>query len=469
MSKHFAFDNSLGSIEECLDALQHRDRQPKSSEDFIGFSQYNNFFSPRNNLSTATSDRFCRCRHEKDISTLKHEIEGLKSIFIEKTEHMLHLEVLFQRALNQISYEMEGIDEKVKKISQLETKVTEKLSGSQAQSFHASTCAFPTSHKNLSRSPGEFSFSNNEGDETSNFSFGEIDENIDVHLPREKDCKDFEEFLKKQQSSSLITDKLLEDHEIMQIPYVYDAATTNPGPPQALSPGDFLSERYRVETIIASTHFSTVVQCQDLFDRKKVCLKVIHNQKETFDQGLDEIKIMNLLQKASRGKLSQKFIVRMIEFFYYKENLHIVYELLGENLFVINSNPAFSHVLQRENLIRIVKELLIALSFIHCQGIIHADIKPENILLSFPIAYRRSFHLFDIRLVDFGSSCYVTDSLTTYIQSKAYRAPEVIVGGKYDSKIDIWSLGCVLAELITGEVLFEALSMKEMLTKVWDM
>jgi Protein kinase domain len=466
MSKHFAFDNSLGSIEECLEALQHRDRQPRSTEDFMGFTSYHNFFSPRSNLSTANSERNCRCRHEKDIASLKHEMEGLKAIFMDRTENILHLEVLFKRALNQLTYEIEAIDEKRKKITQLETKVTEKISNSHIQSFHGPTCAFPVPHKNLSRSPGDFSFSNNEGEETSNFSFGEIDENIDVHLPREKDCKDFEEFLKKQQSNSLVSDKALEEHEVMQIPYVYDTRATGANLLKSLSPGEYVSERYRVETVIASTHFSTVLQCQDLFERKKVCLKMIHSQKETFDQGLDEIKIMNALQKASRGKLSQKFIVKMLEFFYYKENLYTVYELLGENLFVINSNPSYSSILKKETLIRITKQLLSALAFIHSQGIIHADIKPENILLSSPISYRRNLHQLDIRLVDFGSSCYVTDTLTTYIQSKAYRAPEVIVGGKYDSKIDIWSAGCVLAELITGEVLFSASNLKEMLTKV---
>ena len=466
MSKHFAFDNSLGSIEECLEALQHRDRQPKFSEDFIGFSSYTNFFSPRNNTSATNSERMCRCKHDRDISSLRHEVEGLKSIFADKTEHMIHLEVLFQRALNQIAYEIESIDDKRKKISQLEARITEKISNSHIQSFHGPSNAFPIPHKNLSRSPGDFSFSNNEGEETSNFSFGEIDENIDVQLPREKDCKDFEEFLKKQQSSSLISDKLLEDHEIIHIPYVYESTTTSSVNDKTVAPGESITERYRVEKIIASTHFSTVIQCLDLFERKKVCLKMIHNQKETFDQGLDEIKIMNLLHKASRGALSQKFIVKMQEFFYYKENLYIVYELLGENLFVINSNPSHFMKLKKDNLKQIIRQLLVALDFIHSQGVIHADIKPENILLSAPASQRRSLHQVDIRLVDFGSSCYITDTLTTYIQSKAYRAPEVIVGGRYDTKIDIWSLGCVIAELITGQELFAAKSLKEMITKV---
>ena len=56
------------------------------------------------------------------------------------------------------------------------------------------------------------------------------------------------------------------------------------------------------------------------------------------------------------------------------------------------------------------------------------------------------------KIIDFGSSCYVTDHLTSYIQSRSYRAPEVILGVPYGQKIDIWSLGCIVAELWTGQV-----------------
>ena len=54
-----------------------------------------------------------------------------------------------------------------------------------------------------------------------------------------------------------------------------------------------------------------------------------------------------------------------------------------------------------------------------------------------------------------GSSCYVSDQLSSYVQSRSYRAPEVILGLPYDQKIDVWSLGCILAELLTGCVLFQ--------------
>lgn len=59
-----------------------------------------------------------------------------------------------------------------------------------------------------------------------------------------------------------------------------------------------------------------------------------------------------------------------------------------------------------------------------------------------------------IKLIDFGSSCISSKRSYTYIQSRFYRSPEVLLGLKYTHKIDIWSLGCVLVELHTGEPLF---------------
>lgn len=93
----------------------------------------------------------------------------------------------------------------------------------------------------------------------------------------------------------------------------------------------------------------------------------------------------------------------------------------------------------------ITRQCLEALEYLHDLGIIHCDLKPENILIK---SYRRC----DIKVIDLGSSCFRTDNLSLYVQSRSYRAPEVILGLPYDQRIDIWSLGCILAELCSGEV-----------------
>lgn len=122
-----------------------------------------------------------------------------------------------------------------------------------------------------------------------------------------------------------------------------------------------------------------------------------------------------------------------------KDNLYEFYKFNRENEQV----PYFSF----GRIQKIAKQLLIGLEYIHYLKLIHCDLKPENILI-------KSFSKCEIKIIDFGSSAFFHDSLGSYVQSRSYRAPEVIVGCKYDCKIDIWSLGCVLAELLTGSVLF---------------
>merc|ERR1711879_79634 len=90
---------------------------------------------------------------------------------------------------------------------------------------------------------------------------------------------------------------------------------------------------------------------------------------------------------------------------------------------------------------------------------IHADLKPENILV-------KSYSRCEVKVIDFGSSCFVDDQLTSYVQSRSYRAPEVMLGLPYDQKIDLWSLGCILAELWTGYVLFQNDSVQSLLARI---
>lgn len=78
----------------------------------------------------------------------------------------------------------------------------------------------------------------------------------------------------------------------------------------------------------------------------------------------------------------------------------------------------------------------------------------------------KSYSRAEVKIIDFGSSCYIHDHLSSYVQSRSYRAPEVIIGCKYDYKIDMWSLGCILAELFTGSVLFQNDTVQGLLARV---
>jgi len=110
---------------------------------------------------------------------------------------------------------------------------------------------------------------------------------------------------------------------------------------------------------------------------------------------------------------------------------------------------------------KFAKQILTALQFMsHSKvNIIHCDLKPENILLRHP---RRSA----IKVIDFGSSCFATEKVYQYIQSRFYRAPEVILGAGYDTAIDMWSLGCILYEMHTGEPLFQGRNERDQMRKI---
>ncbi len=96
---------------------------------------------------------------------------------------------------------------------------------------------------------------------------------------------------------------------------------------------------------------------------------------------------------------------------------------------------------------RFAVQVLHTLVFLRKHRIIHCDLKPENILLKNP-------NKSGIKVIDFGSSCFEDERVYTYIQSRFYRAPEIMLGIPYTEAIDMWSLGCILAELWTGFPLF---------------
>ena len=113
--------------------------------------------------------------------------------------------------------------------------------------------------------------------------------------------------------------------------------------------------------------------------------------------------------------------------------------------------------------------MICALAYVHSAGIMHRDLKPEN------IAINEDCH---IRLVDFGMARAVDTSgsgHTGYVVTRHYRAPEVLCfefdsdSLNYTNAVDAWAIGCILAELLTGKVLFPGSSFMEQLTLIAEM
>uniref|UniRef100_A0A5B7BV18 Putative ATP-binding protein n=1 Tax=Davidia involucrata TaxID=16924 RepID=A0A5B7BV18_DAVIN len=221
-----------------------------------------------------------------------------------------------------------------------------------------------------------------------------------------------------------------------------------------------IAGRYHVTEYLGSAAFSKAIQAHDLHTGMDVCLKIIKNNKDFFDQSLDEIKLLKFVNKHDPA--DKYHILRLYDYFYYREHLLIVCELLKANLYEFhkfNRESGGEVYFTMPRLQSITIQCLEALQFLHGLGLIHCDLKPENILV-------KSYSRCEVKVIDLGSSCFETDHLCSYVQSRSYRAPEVILGLPYDKKIDIWSLGCILAELCTGNVLFQNDSPATLLARV---
>ncbi|XP_045056853.2 dual specificity tyrosine-phosphorylation-regulated kinase 4 isoform X3 [Desmodus rotundus] len=207
---------------------------------------------------------------------------------------------------------------------------------------------------------------------------------------------------------------------------------------------DHIAYRYEVLEMIGKGSFGQVAKCLDHKNNELVALKIIRNKKRFHRQALVELKILEALRRKDKNNTYN--VVHMKDFFYFRNHLCITFELLGINLYELmknNSFQGFSLSVVRRFTLSVLK----CLQMLYVEKIIHCDLKPENIVL-----YQKG--QVSVKVIDFGSSCYEHEKMYTYIQSRFYRSPEVILGHPYNMAIDMWSLGCILAELHTGYPLF---------------
>jgi len=207
---------------------------------------------------------------------------------------------------------------------------------------------------------------------------------------------------------------------------------------------DHISYRYEIVAPLGKGSFGQVVKCLDHKTNQFTALKLIRNKKRFHHQALVEVKLLQYCKE--RDPHDQANLVHMDEYFYFRNHLCITFELMSINLYELIKNNNFQG-LSLGLIRRFAVQLLSALRALRKLRIIHCDLKPENILLRQP-------NKSGIKIIDFGSSCFEDERVYTYIQSRFYRSPEVILGLPYDTAIDMWSFGCILAELYTGYPLF---------------
>ena len=142
----------------------------------------------------------------------------------------------------------------------------------------------------------------------------------------------------------------------------------------------------------------------------------------------------------------------------FRKHICIVTELLSISLYDLIEANQFRPI-EMHHIRTFAIQILNALVFLRDNSIIHSDLKPENILL-------KNKSKTGIKLIDFGTSMFSHEATYMYIQSRFYRAPEVILGAIYDYSIDMWSLGCLLAELHLGYPIFAGSNEQEQLSLI---
>eukprot|EP00470_Lotharella_oceanica_P004094 CAMPEP_0170168930 /NCGR_PEP_ID=MMETSP0040_2-20121228/1887_1 /TAXON_ID=641309 /ORGANISM="Lotharella oceanica, Strain CCMP622" /LENGTH=407 /DNA_ID=CAMNT_0010407387 /DNA_START=71 /DNA_END=1294 /DNA_ORIENTATION=- len=198
-----------------------------------------------------------------------------------------------------------------------------------------------------------------------------------------------------------------------------------------------IDKRYKPKANLGHGAYGQVVSALDTKTGRKVAIKRVDrllDDETDAKRILREIKILRHLRHANIVKLVDFFLEPKQEF----NVVYIVFELMQTDLRkVIRSK----NVLQKAHVQWITYQLLCGLKYMHSANVWHRDLKPANILLNSNSA---------LKICDFGLSRGVEENpctVTDYVVTRWYRAPEVMVCDKYDEKIDVWAVGCILAEM----------------------
>uniref|UniRef100_A0A6N2MXK7 non-specific serine/threonine protein kinase n=4 Tax=Salix viminalis TaxID=40686 RepID=A0A6N2MXK7_SALVM len=222
--------------------------------------------------------------------------------------------------------------------------------------------------------------------------------------------------------------------------------------------GEVLDGQYEIVAAHGKGVFSTVVRAKDLKavidGPEEVAIKIIRNNETMRKAGDTEVSILKKL--AGQDPENKRHCVRFLSSFKYRNHLCLVFESLHMNLREVLKKFGRDIGLKLTAVRAYGKQLFIALKHLRNCGVLHSDIKPDNMLVN------EAKNV--LKLCDFGNAMFSgKNEITPYLVSRFYRAPEIILGLTYDHPMDMWSVGCCLYELYTGKVLFPGSTNNDML------
>uniref|UniRef100_A0AC35FW54 Stress-activated protein kinase JNK n=1 Tax=Panagrolaimus sp. PS1159 TaxID=55785 RepID=A0AC35FW54_9BILA len=200
--------------------------------------------------------------------------------------------------------------------------------------------------------------------------------------------------------------------------------------------------RYREPCYIAAGGQGSVISAIDIISKQKVAIKKL---EQPFDHVISAKRAYR--EFVLLKQINHKNIVKMLNAFTSHDNVKDFTDVYFVMEFMEGDLSQLRNVsLAQRQISYLMYQMFCGVHHLHKSGIIHRDLKPSNIGVTSRC---------ELKLLDFGLAC-VKDSpmMTEYVVTRFYRAPEVIIGEKYGSKIDVWSMGCIFAELFLKTFLF---------------
>ncbi|RUS70361.1 hypothetical protein EGW08_021875, partial [Elysia chlorotica] len=201
-------------------------------------------------------------------------------------------------------------------------------------------------------------------------------------------------------------------------------------------------ERYENLGLVGEGSYGMVLKCRHKDTGQLVAIKKFlesEDDKMVKKIAMREVKMLKQLQHDN--------LVNLIETFRRRKRLYLVFEFVDHT--VLDELEKCPNGLDENTARKILWQVLKGTEFCHFHNIIHRDIKPENILVS-----KSGI----VKICDFGFARTLAqpgEAYTDYVATRWYRAPELLVGDtKYGRAVDIWAVGCLLSEMLTGEPLF---------------
>ncbi|XP_015509391.1 mitogen-activated protein kinase p38b isoform X3 [Neodiprion pinetum] len=214
-------------------------------------------------------------------------------------------------------------------------------------------------------------------------------------------------------------------------------------------------ERYQMLTPVGSGAYGQVCSAVDTTNGQKVAIKKLARPFQSAVHAKRTYRELRMLKH-----MNHENVIGLLDVFHPSTSLvdfqhvYLVTHLMGADL----NNIVRTQKLSDDHVQFLVYQILRGLKYIHSAGIIHRDLKPSNIAVNEDC---------ELKILDFGLARPTENEMTGYVATRWYRAPEIMLNWMhYNQTVDIWSVGCIMAELLTGRTLFPGTDHIDHLTRV---